>query len=110
MANQYLGTFEQVVLLALAGIEGEADGMSVVDAIESATGRELSVPAVYVTLKRLTKKGLVRSAVRIEEGDGPPARKYFALEPAGIEELSRAKTMLDSLWARVRLEELAEKA
>ena len=110
MSNQYLGTFEQVVLLALAGLEGEADGMSIVDAIESATGRELSVPAVYVTLKRLEKKGLVSSEVRMEAGGGQPTRKYFVLEAAGVDELTRAKSMLDSLWTRVRLERIGEKA
>lgn len=110
MGNQYLGTFEQVVLLALASLEGEAAGMAIVGAIESATGRELSVPAVYVTLKRLEKKGLVSSEVRIEEDEGQPTRKYFALEAAGVEELARAKSMLDSLWARVRLETIGEKA
>ena len=29
MTSNYLGTFEQVVLLALASVEGDADGMSV---------------------------------------------------------------------------------
>jgi len=110
MSNQYLGTFEQVVLLALASLEADATGMAIVAAIESATDRELSVPAVYVTLKRLEKKGLVRSEVRIEAGEGQPSRKYFALEAAGVEELARAKSMFDSLWSRVQLERIGEKA
>ncbi len=104
MTKQYLGTFEQVVLLALASFDDSADGMSIVDVIESTTGREPSVPAVYVTLKRLERKGLVASEVRVENGSGPPSRKYFRLEPAGLEELRRARTLLDSLWSQARLE------
>lgn len=107
-ASPYPGTFEQVVLLALASAEDEADGMTIVDRIQEATDRDVSVPAVYVTLKRLEKKGLVSSDVRIEEGSGPPARKVFRLEPDGIEALRRARTMLDSLWARVRVAGLME--
>ncbi len=109
MSKRYLGTFEQVVLLALAGAKGEADGMSIVEAIESTTGREVSVPAVYVTLKRLEKKSLVKSEVRPGD-DGPPNRKHFTLQPAGIAELAKAKELLDSLWMRVRLEQLGDKA
>lgn len=106
MTNQYLGTFEQAVLLALAGLGGDAHGMSIVDAIEQAGGREVSVPAVYVTLKRLEKKGLVSSEVRTGEGDGPARRKYFTLQPQGVAELAKARDLLDSLWGRVRLEKL----
>lgn len=104
MTRHYLGTFEQVVLLALASIDADADGMSIVDVIESATTREISVPAVYVTLKRMEAKGLVSSEVRIDEGSGPPTRKYFRLEPAGAEQLRKARTMLDSLWSLAQLE------
>ncbi len=109
MSRQYLGTFEQVVLLALAGAGGEADGMSIVDAIASATERDVSVPAVYVSFKRLEKKGLVASEVRSGSGDGAPRRRHFTLQPAGVAELAKAKKVLDSLWTRVSLEQLGDK-
>jgi DNA-binding PadR family transcriptional regulator len=110
MSKQYLGTFEQAVLLALAGNDGDADGMSIVDAIETAGGREVSVPAVYVTLKRLEKKGLVCSEVRAEAGDGPARRKYFTLQPEGVAELAKARDLLECLWGRARLERGGDKA
>jgi hypothetical protein len=31
LGKQYLGTLEQIVLLALAGFDGDADGMSIVE-------------------------------------------------------------------------------
>jgi DNA-binding PadR family transcriptional regulator len=110
MSKQYLGTFEQAILLALAGLDGDADGMSIVDGIEAAGGREVSVPAVYVTLKRLEKKGLVSSEVRAGEGDGPARRKYFTLQPEGVAELAKTKNLLENLWGRARLEDPGGKA
>ena len=89
-SKQYLGTFEQLVLLSLAGAGGEAEPMSVVDGIASATGRDASVSAVYVTLKRLEKKSLVASETRAGN-EGGPQRKHYTLLPAGITELEKAK-------------------
>jgi DNA-binding PadR family transcriptional regulator len=110
VTKRYLGTFEQAVLLALASLEGDAGGMSIVDALVDAGGREVSVPAVYVTLKRLENKGLVASEVRDDDGDGPPRRKFFTLLPAGVAELTKTKDLLESLWTRVSLERLGGKA
>ena len=110
MSKQYLGTFEQVVLLALASLDGDADGMSIVDAIQAASRRDVSVPAVYVTLKRLEGKGLVISEVRPATGEGPPRRKYFTLQPSGVAELAKARELLDKLWTQARLERLGDKA
>ena len=110
MGKQYLGTLEQIVLLALAGFEGDADGMSIVEAIESATGRDVSVQGVYVTLKRLEAKELVSSEARAGEGEGTRKRKYFTLLPAGMDELAKSKEMLDRLWTRVGLQRLGGRA
>ena len=110
MGKQYLGTLEQIVLLALAGFEGDADGMSIVEAIESATGRDVSVQGVYVTLKRLEAKELVSSEVRAGDGEGARSRKYFTLQPSGLAELAKAKEMLDRLWARAGLQRLGGRA
>ena len=61
--RDYLGEFEHVVLLALARLPGWAYGGSVHEEILEATGRDVSIPAVYVTLKRMEKKGFVASKV-----------------------------------------------
>src|SRR3712207_7667392 len=89
MAQQGLGEFEQMVLLAIAHLRGEAYGIPIVDEIERRTGRTVARAAVYVTLRRLEEKGFVSSWM----GDPTPerggkARRYVKLEPEG--EIGRA--------------------
>ncbi len=102
--GDYLGEFELVVLLALVRLDEPAYGMSIYDEILTATGRGVSIQAVYVTLSRLEKKGYVESRTgesTVERGGR--ARKYYAVRPAGRSALNRSRAMFDSLWAGVRM-------
>ncbi|GMV07113.1 MAG: hypothetical protein AMXMBFR53_33880 [Gemmatimonadota bacterium] len=102
MGNRsYLGEFELVVLLALARMEGAAYGGAIHQEILDATGRDVSIPAVYVTLKRMERKGLVTSRVGPGGGsDGRDTRNYRILRP-GREALERSRQLLESLWGGV---------
>lgn len=102
MGNRsYLGEFELVVLLALARIEGAAYGGAIHQEILDATGRDVSIPAVYVTLKRMERKGFVASRVGPGGGsDGRSTRNYRVL-PKGREALERSRQLLESLWGGV---------
>lgn len=95
-SRDYLGEFEQVVLLALARLGAKAYGASIHEEILERTGRDVSIPAVYVTLKRLEKKKLVRS--RVEEAEEGRATRNYVLLPAGEEALQRSREMLEKLW------------
>ena len=65
-----LGEFEQIVMLALLRLGGDAYGATVCAEIEKRGGREVSVSAVHTTLERLEQKGLVKSRI----GDPTPQR------------------------------------
>jgi PadR family transcriptional regulator len=95
--REYLGEFEQVVMLALARLGDSAYGATVHQEILETTGRDVSIPAVYVTLKRLEKKGLVRARVVTEPAGGRATRNY-ALRAEGRRALKRSREMLDRLW------------
>lgn len=102
--GEFLGEFEQVVLLAVARLGGDGYGLSVRREIERRTGRDVAVGAVYTTLARLEDKGLVAS----EEGEptgrrGGRARKLFRILPAGERALEAARGMLDRMWDGLRL-------
>lgn len=94
----YLGEFEQVVLLALARLDGESYGGAIHQEILDATGRDVSIPAVYVTLKRMEKKGLVASRLGTGGGAGDRRTRNYRLLEEGRESLSRSRALLESLW------------
>lgn len=97
--RDYLGEFEQVVLLALLRLKEDAYGAAIHREILETTGRDVSIPAVYVTLKRMEKKGLVASSVDSASGSGRgrPTRDYRVL-PAAKDALMRSRDLLESLW------------
>jgi DNA-binding PadR family transcriptional regulator len=102
--GDFLGEFEQVVLLAVLRENGEGYGMSIRREIEERLGRDVTIGAVYATLDRLERKGLVRS----REGEATPARggrarRHFALTPAGAAALRTTRAMMDRLWDGVDL-------
>lgn len=95
--REYLGEFEQVVLLALARLGEGGYGAEIHREILDASGRDVSIPAVYVTLKRLERKGLVTASTHRPKGGGRAVRIY-TLEPEGREALHRSRELFERLW------------
>ncbi len=98
---ELIGTFEQVVLLAVLGLEDDAYGRSVLREVELALSRARAVTAgsVYTTLDRLEAKGLLAS--RLEEGTperGGRARRFYRVTAPGASALNNARATLDRLW------------
>ena len=94
----YLGEFEFVVLLALARLGDDAYGASIHREILDATGRDVSIPAVYVTLKRMERKELVSSRMGVADGSGARPTRNYRLLPAGEEAMDRSRALLERLW------------
>jgi DNA-binding PadR family transcriptional regulator len=95
-----LGEFEQMVLLAALRVRGPVYGVPIVEEIEQRTGRSVSPAAVYVTLRRLEEKGLVRSWLGepLAERGGKP-RRCVEVTQAGLELLRETRRMMESLWS-----------
>ena len=89
--SKSLGEFEQLVLFAVLRLEETAYGASIRDDIEGRTGRPVAAGAVYTALDRMEGRGLVTS--RIGEptaARGGRRKKFYDLEPAGLEALADA--------------------
>jgi PadR family transcriptional regulator PadR len=100
---QGLGEFEQMVLLAILHVDaqssGEAYGVPIVEEIERRTGRTVSRAAVYVTLRRLEKRGLVTSWMSEPTGErGGKARRCVRVEPAGLDLLRESRRAMARMW------------
>lgn len=95
----FLGEFEQLVLLAVARLDGEGYGMSLRREIEERTGRSVSIGALYATLERLEDKALVSSRTgEPSPSRGGRARRFYRIEPAGARALHRSRDMLEAMW------------
>ena len=97
--GQHLGEFEEIVLLAVARLEGEGHGAAIHEEILDTTQRDVSLAAVYVTLSRLQDKGLVdaRSELAGENRGGRP-RKVFTVTATAVSELRKSRLVQQRLW------------
>lgn len=103
MGRGGLGELEHLAMLALLRLEHEAHTAPIVEELERRTGRRTSVASVYVVLRRLEEKGLVRSELRNPGDEGGRDRRCFRVTPEGIEKLRRAREALHSLWNGIEL-------
>jgi DNA-binding PadR family transcriptional regulator len=102
--GEFLGEFEQMVLLAILRLGDDAYGMTVRRELEETAGRNVTFGTVYGTLERLEEKGFVSSShANPEPVRGGRARRYFRVEPAGELALARARDMMSRMWHGVRL-------
>jgi PadR family transcriptional regulator PadR len=100
-----LGTFEQIVLLAVLAAGEDAYGRAVLRAVQTSleTERSVSAGAVYATLDRLEAEGLVSS--RLEEGTparGGRVRRFYRLTASGASALTEARATLERMWRGVQ--------
>jgi PadR family transcriptional regulator PadR len=96
--NDRLGQFEELVLLALVRLRGNAYGVTIRREIAERTGRGVSFGAVYTTLERLERKGYVSSRMGEPTPErGGRAKRYFRIEAPGIRALERSREAVASM-------------
>lgn len=92
------GVLELAVLNTLLG--GERYGYELVKALAAVPALSVSEGTLYPILSRLRLQGLVKT--RLEESPEGPARKYYALTPAGREAAREMQARLEHLAAACR--------
>jgi DNA-binding PadR family transcriptional regulator len=99
MSQDYLGEFEQMVLLSIMRLSDGAYGLAIKDELVTVAGREPSSGALYTTLDRMEKKGLLESSAGegSQERGGRP-RRYLRLTAEGKALLARSRSSLMALW------------
>lgn len=100
--NQYLGEFEEVVMLTVAVLHTEAYGIAIVDEIERRLNRRVSQGALQTVLKRLEQKGLLTSVLgEATKVRGGKRKRYFTVTPLGQNMLSEVKMQRMALWEAI---------
>ncbi|MGC3948434.1 MAG: PadR family transcriptional regulator [Chryseolinea sp.] len=88
-----LGEFEELVLLMVAALHGEAYGVSILENLELRLQKKVNISAVHVALKRLEDKGFVKSKFGgISSERGGRRKKFYVVTALG-------KRMLDDTYA-----------
>ena len=87
------------VLLSIARLDKEAYGMAIVEDIKETYGREISIGAVYITLKRLQKDGLVRSKTgEITKKRGGRRKTIYHVQSSGRHYLRDYYHSVTTVW------------
>jgi len=82
--SNYIGEFEELVLLAILSQGDNAYGVTILDALQGATNRTITVGSLYTTLTRLEEKGLVRSWLGEPTAErGGRAKRHYKVMGSG---------------------------
>lgn len=99
MGKFQLGEFEEIVMLTVGVLYGEAYGVSIKKEIESRLQRNVSVGALQSALNRLETKGYLQS----EEGEstserGGRPKRFFKITAQGKRAIEDTKEMRNQLY------------
>lgn len=96
--NNYLGEFEEFVMMAILRLNNETYGVPISEFIEKNTGKPVSTGALYTTLSRLEEKNYISSKMGEKTSErGGRAKKFYMVEALGI------KVLQTSINARMNM-------
>lgn len=102
MARVNLGEFEELVLLVVAVLHGDAYGVSVLEELNAQTGRTVNISAIHAALRRLQEKGFVTSDwSESTTARGGRRKRLFTVTKAGMASLEQVRDTRISLWNRI---------
>lgn len=97
--NYHLGEFEELVMLTVAVLYGEAYGIAIINEIHKRMKRKVSIGAIQTVLRRLEKKGMLSSAFgEATKVRGGKRKRYFTVTRYGQKVLQQAKDHRIQMW------------
>jgi PadR family transcriptional regulator PadR len=102
MAKEYLGEFEELILMMVGALQEDAYGAAIADEIESRLRRDVNLSAVHVTLYRLEDKGYIRSSLGgATKERGGRRKRIYTITSAGLAMLRAMKEARIDLWKMI---------
>lgn len=102
MAKEYLGEFEELVLMMVAALQEDAYGAAITDEIETRLKREVNLSAVHVTLYRLEDKGYIRSKMGGGTNErGGRRKRIYTITSAGLSILRAMRDARLEIWKMI---------
>lgn len=102
MNNYSLGEFEELILLVVAGADGEAYGVTIQESLIAQAKKNVNISAIHVSLKRLEDKGFVKSRFGgITEERGGRRKKLYTITAPGRKVLDAHYELRTSLYKQI---------
>lgn len=100
--GNYLGEFEELVLISVAALAEDAYGVSIMQYIVEETGRNVNISAVHEVLKRLQRKGYLKSRMGgATQERGGRRKRFFTMTVSGRKTLEVTMKLKLQLYKQV---------
>lgn len=100
--SRVIGELEELILLAVCILDGNAYGVSVKNEVERHTSRSILLGAVHITLYRLQDKGLLDSRLGgASEKRGDRRKRLFRITKKGMEQLRASQEVRQKMWGLI---------
>ena len=100
--RNFIGEFEEIVLLTVMKLGEEAYGVAIKKEIEESLSRSVSIGALHTALQRMTHKGLLVSKLGEATAErGGKKKRFFNVTEAGVQLLEKAKSDRMKLWQAI---------
>lgn len=102
MKGEHIGELEELVLLTVGSLYKEAYAVAILEEIGNATKRKMDVTAIHSVLRRLEKKGLVKSEMGGATNErGGRRKRFFTLTQGGRKVLEDTMELRISLYNKL---------
>ncbi|MEQ8417034.1 MAG: helix-turn-helix transcriptional regulator [Imperialibacter sp.] len=102
MGKYQLGEFEEVVLLTVAILYGEAYGIAIIEEMEKRLNRSVSIGSLQTVLRRLEKKGFLTSEFgEATQVRGGKRKRYFTVTQYGRKVMEEIKEQRLGMWSAI---------
>jgi DNA-binding PadR family transcriptional regulator len=102
MKKYQLGEFEEIVLLTVGVLYGEAYGVAIKERIQQKLDRKVSVGALQSALRRMEEKGYLSSELgETTKERGGKRKRYFKITAQGKKALDYNIKTRTELWNQI---------
>jgi DNA-binding PadR family transcriptional regulator len=99
MKKNYLGEFEELIMLTIGVLDKHAYGNSIKDEMYAKTNKKPSIGALHTALQRLERKGMIESwEGGATKERGGRKKRYYNLTDSGLEAIKEAHTIRNHLF------------
>jgi DNA-binding PadR family transcriptional regulator len=102
MEKEYLGEFEELVMLLIVMLKDEAYGLAIRKVLAEQAQRTVTIGAVHGTVNRLERKGFIQSRLGgATESRGGRRKRLFTITGSGKKVLQKSRDVKVNLWKQI---------